>query len=255
MFAVASDRVGRPLLWARSPRSGRNRRRPCRGRGGRGRDPGIEVGSSGARVPGLGTPSGTTGARMARDRGTGQCPLPAPVPGRPRGEVDCPPSDGWFAAQPDPIYRLIHVENLDTGLFRGGLYAPNHTPPDGIAYRTIHRQDVQEGRRVHTVPKGPGGTVHDYVAFLLRPSVRDALPASHRLGAGLSRRPGATDPSRVDMPGGRGRPTFGSCSPTGTAWRDSRPGTTISLISTRSTGMRPTRRVEGHAGGHGPSAP
>ena len=76
--------------------------------------------------------------------------------------------------EPTPIYRLIHVENLDTCLVRGALHAPNYTPPDGMAYRTIHRQDVQEVRRVHPVPKGPGGTVHDYVAFYLGP--RSVMP-------------------------------------------------------------------------------
>jgi ssDNA thymidine ADP-ribosyltransferase, DarT len=70
---------------------------------------------------------------------------------------------------PTPIYRLVHIDNLAACLVRGGMYAPNHTPADGRAYRTIHREDIQEGRRTREVPKGPRGTVHDYVPFYFGP--------------------------------------------------------------------------------------
>jgi hypothetical protein len=68
---------------------------------------------------------------------------------------------------PDPIwlYRFIHLDNLDLLLRRGGLYAPNHTPDDGLHYHTIHDEAVQAGRHVATIPCGPGGTLHDYVPF------------------------------------------------------------------------------------------
>ena len=33
---------------------------------------------------------------------------------------------------PTPIYRLVHVDNLDTLLSRNALYAPNFTPGDGL---------------------------------------------------------------------------------------------------------------------------
>ena len=69
------------------------------------------------------------------------------------------------APQPTPIYRMIHVENLEVCLRRGGLHSPNHCPNDGLVYRTIHRVDVQTSRRVTAVPCGPGGTVHDYIPF------------------------------------------------------------------------------------------
>jgi hypothetical protein len=38
-----------------------------------------------------------------------------------------------------------------------------------LVYRTIHRLDIQEGRRLRSITKGPGGTVHDYVPFYLGP--------------------------------------------------------------------------------------
>lgn len=71
-------------------------------------------------------------------------------------------SDRW-------LYRIVHVDNLPTLLTRGGLHAPNATPPDGLAYRTIHNTTVQESRRERGIPCGPGGTIHDYVPFYFGP--------------------------------------------------------------------------------------
>jgi hypothetical protein len=71
--------------------------------------------------------------------------------------------------EPTPIFRLIHIDNLALVLARGALHAPNHTPQDGLVYRTIHREDVQEGRRIRRVEAGPRGTVHDYVPFYFDP--------------------------------------------------------------------------------------
>ena len=67
--------------------------------------------------------------------------------------------------QPTPIYRLVHVGNLGILLRRRGLHSANHTPKDGEVYRTIHREDVQGKRRTVDVPRGPRGTIHDYVPF------------------------------------------------------------------------------------------
>lgn len=64
-----------------------------------------------------------------------------------------------------PIYRLIHVDSLDTVLRREGLHAPNAVPDDGLPYRAIHRGDVQESRMRRSVPAGPGGVLLDYVPF------------------------------------------------------------------------------------------
>jgi len=70
---------------------------------------------------------------------------------------------------PTPIYRLIHVENLHICLRRAGLHAPNHTPDDGLAYKTIHNEDIQAKRQILRLPCGPRGVIHDYVSFYFGP--------------------------------------------------------------------------------------
>jgi hypothetical protein len=66
---------------------------------------------------------------------------------------------------PTPILRFLHVDNLAVVLQRGGLHAPNHTPKDGLAYKTIHNVDIQQERARKKVAVGPGGVIHDYVPF------------------------------------------------------------------------------------------
>lgn len=66
---------------------------------------------------------------------------------------------------PTPIYRMVHIDNLDTILRRGGMHGTNHVPNDGLPYRTIHNVEVQNKRHVRPIQKGPGGTMHDYVPF------------------------------------------------------------------------------------------
>ena len=70
---------------------------------------------------------------------------------------------------PTPIYRFLHADNLPVHLQRGALHAPNHTPEDGLVYRTIHNVDIQDQRRVRRIPCGPGGAIHDYVSFYFGP--------------------------------------------------------------------------------------
>ena len=70
---------------------------------------------------------------------------------------------------PTPIYRLVHVNNLDTLLSRNALHAPNFTPEDGLPYKTIHNIGVQANRRVKQVNCGPCGSIHDYVPFYFGP--------------------------------------------------------------------------------------
>lgn len=66
---------------------------------------------------------------------------------------------------PTPIFRFVHVDNLEIVLRRGGLHAPNHTPNDGRAFRTIHNVEIQEKRKQKAIPCGPRGVIHDYVPF------------------------------------------------------------------------------------------
>jgi hypothetical protein len=66
---------------------------------------------------------------------------------------------------PTPIFRIVHVDCLRTLLQRGGLHAANHTPKDGLPYRTIHNVDIQGQRHIRNIPCGPRGTLHDYVPF------------------------------------------------------------------------------------------
>jgi len=66
---------------------------------------------------------------------------------------------------PTPIYRIVHIDNLETLLRRGGLHATNHTPIDGLPFRTIHNVSIQNVRQARSLPCGPGGTMHDYVPF------------------------------------------------------------------------------------------
>jgi hypothetical protein len=66
---------------------------------------------------------------------------------------------------PTPILRIIHIDNLRTLIQRGGLHATNHTPNDGLPYRTIHNVDIQNVRHIKPIRCGPGGTMHDYLPF------------------------------------------------------------------------------------------
>jgi len=66
---------------------------------------------------------------------------------------------------PTPIFRLIHIENLQICLRRGALHAPNHMPQNGFVIRTIHNVEIQQVRRATPITCGPGGVIHDYVSF------------------------------------------------------------------------------------------
>lgn len=66
---------------------------------------------------------------------------------------------------PTPIFRFVHVDNLEVILRREGLHAPNHNPDDGETFRTIHNTEIQEKRKQRNIPCGPRGVIHDYVPF------------------------------------------------------------------------------------------
>ena len=67
------------------------------------------------------------------------------------------------------IFRLTHVDNLAGILQRNKIHAPNFTLDDGMKYRPIHHQDIQEKRSIRPIPCGPRGVVHDYVPFYFGP--------------------------------------------------------------------------------------
>ena len=69
------------------------------------------------------------------------------------------------APQPTPVYRFIHISNLETCLKRRGLYAPNSSPDNGMNYTTIHDTEIQAVRNQRKIPCGPQGVIHDYVPF------------------------------------------------------------------------------------------
>ena len=70
---------------------------------------------------------------------------------------------------PTPIYRFIHINNLAIYLRRGGLHSPNHTPANGMTYKTIHNVDIQHHRGISCIRCGPEGVIHDYVPFYFGP--------------------------------------------------------------------------------------
>lgn len=71
--------------------------------------------------------------------------------------------------RPTLIYRLLHIDNLPVILDCGGMHAPNCPPEGRCEYRAIHNVDIQMVRKQRPIPCGPGGTVHDYVAFYFGP--------------------------------------------------------------------------------------
>lgn len=70
---------------------------------------------------------------------------------------------------PTLAFRILHVDNLELVVRRGGLHAPAHAPANGLVYRAIHDQAIQARRGRWQVPCGPGGQITDYVSFYLGP--------------------------------------------------------------------------------------
>ncbi|HLN26691.1 MAG TPA: DUF4433 domain-containing protein [Gemmataceae bacterium] len=71
--------------------------------------------------------------------------------------------------KPTPIFRFLHIGNLEICLRREALHAPNHRPKDKLVYKTIHNLDIQRQRQITPIPCGPAGVIHDYVAFYFGP--------------------------------------------------------------------------------------
>lgn len=68
---------------------------------------------------------------------------------------------------PTPIFRILHIDNLDTILKRGCMHAGNFTPQDGLPYKVIHDTGVQNYRRAFCLPDGRN--LHDFLPFYFGP--------------------------------------------------------------------------------------
>jgi len=81
-------------------------------------------------------------------------------------------------SSPTRLFRIVHIDNLASIVEASGIAAPNQPESAGARYVAIHNLSVQD-RRAHTpVPCGPGGVVHDYVAFYFT-SLSSMLYANH----------------------------------------------------------------------------
>lgn len=68
---------------------------------------------------------------------------------------------------PTPIFRILHIDALDTVLKRGAMHAGNFTPKDGLPYKAIHDTGIQDYRRIFCVPDGR--SLHDFLPFYFGP--------------------------------------------------------------------------------------
>lgn len=84
-----------------------------------------------------------------------------------------------------PIYRMVHIDCLDTILRRNALHAPSCVPEDGLPYVSIHAYQTQIDRGGTGVPRGPRGVIRDYVGFYLGPK----SPMLYRLHTGYNVEP------------------------------------------------------------------
>lgn len=49
------------------------------------------------------------------------------------------------------------------------LHSPNMTPNDGLIYKIIHDEGIQQRRATTQIPCGPQGSLHDYLPFYFGP--------------------------------------------------------------------------------------
>lgn len=86
-----------------------------------------------------------------------------------------------------PVYRMVHIDCLDTLLRRDALHAPSCSPNDGLPYRGIHAAQTQVDRGETPVPCGPRGAIRDYVGFYFGP--RSPMLLRLHTGRGVARTP------------------------------------------------------------------
>lgn len=68
-----------------------------------------------------------------------------------------------------PIYHITHIDNLKSILNSDGLIANSRLKQEGINYRDIAYENIQNRRARTPVHCGVGGVLHDYVPFYFAP--------------------------------------------------------------------------------------
>lgn len=69
-----------------------------------------------------------------------------------------------------PIFRILHMDNLELILKSGGMHASNYLPNDiNSNYKSIHDADIQKRRKKTGIPCEPKGVISDYVPFYFGP--------------------------------------------------------------------------------------
>lgn len=93
--------------------------------------------------------------------------------------VNNPPAMASPPKPPTRLFRIVHIDNLASLIEAGGINAPNRPAPTSTRFVAIHNVSVQDRRAWCQVPCGPGGVVHDYVAFYFT-SRSPMLYANHK---------------------------------------------------------------------------
>jgi hypothetical protein len=70
---------------------------------------------------------------------------------------------------PVPIYRIMHVSNLENIVGTGYLFCENKRHRHDAPWKSIAHENIQYRRRAKPVPCGAGGTVCDYVPWYYAP--------------------------------------------------------------------------------------
>ena len=67
------------------------------------------------------------------------------------------------------IYHITHLENLSSIIRQGGLYCSGTVQQQSMNPLEIGYTDLKDKRSGWSVPRGPGGTLSDYVPFYFAP--------------------------------------------------------------------------------------
>jgi ssDNA thymidine ADP-ribosyltransferase, DarT len=67
------------------------------------------------------------------------------------------------------IYHITHIDNLDSIIESGGLFAKRKSQLQQKKYKSIAYENLQDRRAQTPVPCAKGGTLHNYVPFYFAP--------------------------------------------------------------------------------------